>query len=133
MISKNGSDIIKSKIGYRYEGYFSKSNIPSFRDMLEFEINELGNTDILITIEKLYNKKVNTIDEIIDFCKEKLDSPFIHYKWLCSSKADARKWYSSIGSLKAVYNSGKMFVISDLEDEGCLVISNSPFVSADIE
>lgn len=133
MISKNGSDIIKSKVGYRYEGYFSKSNIPSFRDMLEFEINELMNEDIPLTIEKLYDKKVNTIDEIIDFCKDKLNSRFIHYKWLCSSKADARKWYSSIGSLKVVYNSGKMLIISDLEDEGCLVISDSPFVTADIE
>lgn len=132
MLSKNGTAILKNKVGYRCEEHQSRDTIPSFRDMLEFEMNELGNEDIPLTINSLYHKKMKTVDDIINFCLNKLGSSFIHYKWLCSSKQDAKKWYSGEGTLKAVYNSGNMFIISDLMDEGCLVISNSPFVSADI-
>lgn len=118
----------RRKIGFRTDDTYKPKY--SFRDMLEYEINELGNEDIFLTIKELYNKEMKSINDIIKFCQDELNSDKLPYKWLCVDLNTAKKLYYYEGlELYLVQVLSPYLVISDLGSEGLLVVSSKEMIS----
>lgn len=118
----------RRKIGFRVDDT-DKSKY-SFRDMLEYELYELENEDIFLTIKELYNREMKSIDDIIKFCQDELNSNKLFYKWLCIDLNTARKLYYYEGlELYLIQVLSPYLIISDLGSEGLLVVSSKEMIS----
>lgn len=133
MYSKTAAKLLENKIGYREESY-SGSHIRNLYDVIEFEIEELGNEDILYFLKcnepELHDlpdpltedDDIPSILKRIDkFVKTKLGSTNVSAIWLTSYKY-VKKWYEGEDESIDMYSIPANFVIlSDLNDEGILL------------
>lgn len=118
----------RRKIGFRADDTDKPKY--SFRDMLDYEINELENEDIFLTIKELYNKETKSINDIIKFCQGELNSNKLFYKWLCVDLNIAKKLYYYEGlELYLVQVISPYMIINDLGNEGLLVVSPKEMIS----
>lgn len=111
-------------------------NYPNNIDILRQEIIDLENTDILDTLDSLYNfKMLNNqeadeadIESIDQFIKQKLNAEHYHLIWLCDTARNA-SWYSNTdGDTESIYcvnlKHHNLMPISDLGPEGVLIAYN---------
>lgn len=126
-MSANLEEFLKTGIGFRFDNT-SKCKY-SFEEMLNYEINELGNTDIFCTIKDLHNINVDNIEGIIKFCKDRLNSDTVYYKWVCSNPFESMGIYQDGGlDIHIVKFSEPFIVISDLNREGLLVVTSNKMI-----
>lgn len=140
--SQELKQILNTKIGYRNEGY-SGSGETDVRDVIKFEMYELGNEDILDFFKENYGLSVSCedyqealeagqiseeeVDEIIDQMMLILHEKFGHKDLSCL-------WLTTLEGVKSNYLCGEEYVsqyclegitivpISDLGDQGILLV-----------
>ena len=121
----------KYRNGYRYDN--TDKCKYSFEEMLKYEIEELGNSDIYKTISDLYKKDLSSIKDIIRFCQSKLGSDILYYNWICADKNFAKKLYYYEGlNLYLVQVFKPCIVISDLGVDGLLVVSSNKILRLEL-
>lgn len=123
-LSKTGKRIERTGIGFRYEGCSTGTYL--LKDSLLFEVIELGNVDIFITLQNLYNINTNSINAIINWAQVVLKSDKVYGLWV-STKAGIERNYINdydykCGNVEIVrYELPKnRLLLSDLGDEGIL-------------
>ena len=120
--------------GWRND-YVYGSGIDDALKIIDYEVFELGNTDILHTCRKLYNLKLDI--------RKKKESVYTVKMFLRSVFGETKifgMWFGTEDNIKKYYegcpdctcyslpkNYGSALVISDLGAEGCLVVSTMPF------
>lgn len=121
-----------NKIGYRCEDQSEFGgdayNVDPI-DLLDTEINDLGNEDIADTMHSLYGTSDKiSIKEIDQFIKNKLDAKKYHLLWVTSNKQDATEYSDEEDTKKALnyvdewnFKGHCVLPISDLGCEGILV------------
>ena len=121
-----------NKIGYRCEDQSefggNAYNVDPV-DLLDTEINDLGNEDIMDTMHNLYGTSDKiSIKEIDQFIKDKLDAKKYHLLWVTSNKQDATEYTDEEDPKKALnhvdewnFKGHCVLPISDLGCEGILV------------
>lgn len=129
--------ILLRRAGYRTDDQSELAgtigNYPTNIDILNQEIIDLENTDIIDTLDNLYNFKILNSQEadeddlkLIDqFIKQKLNAKHYHLIWLCDTAHNASRYSNIDGSLESVYlvdlKSRDLMPISDLGPEGVLI------------
>ena len=137
----------KANVGYRYENLFG-SGVRSLRDIVTYEVLELGNDDILDTVlgsftmapsdRKAVQDALNGKDcrkKAVESCLKAIREEYPNAKyalWLCNSPDDVISSYSEDGddgeqiSMDDIdaYPKGLPKPISDLGDEGKLWVYN---------
>lgn len=109
-------------------------NYPNNIDILSQEIIDLENTDIIDTLDNLYNFNVldnqeeadeNDIESIDQFIKQKLNTKHYHLIWLCDTMHKASRYSNIDGDTRSVYcvnlKHHNLMPISDLGPEGVLI------------
>lgn len=93
-LSEPAQKLVKTNTGYRcLDQVDDEYHKPV--DVFDFEINELGNSDISDTIKNLYGIDTNNETKQIDqFVKRILNTDFYHIRWLASDPLDAVEYYS---------------------------------------
>lgn len=121
-----------NKIGYRCEDQSefggNAYNVDPV-DLLDTEINDLGNEDIMDTMHLLYHTPENiSVEEIDQFIKNALNTKKYHLIWVTSYKEDATIYSDEEGFEKALkhvdewdFAKYRVLPISDLGDVGILV------------
>lgn len=93
-LSKPAQKLVKTNTGYRCLDQVNDEYHKPV-DVFDFEINELGNSDISDTIKDLYGIDTNNETKQIDqFVKRILNTDFYHIRWLASDPLDAVEYYS---------------------------------------
>lgn len=129
--------ILLRHAGYRTEDQSELadtiSNYPTNIDILNQEIIDLENTDIIDTLDNLYNFKIlnnKKADEddlkLIDqFIKQKLNAKHYHLIWLCDTAYNASRYSNIDGDTESVYcvnlKQHNLMPISDLGPEGAFI------------
>lgn len=126
-ISREAIRILASGIGFHSDDYSSLLGKNRPKDVIDFEINKLGNTDIPEFIASHYQddcgKDVVKIDSVI---KNLLHSDYYSLIWLCATPCDVSKQnyadrFESIYQVNLPRNSAQYMLVSDLGQEGCLL------------
>lgn len=126
-IKKSALSITAKKLetngfGYRYEGVSTGTYL--IQDSLKFEIEELGNEDVFMTLQKLYNINTNNVNEIIRLIYNYFNQQYVYGLWV-STKSNIEKVYihpsdyeyGDVVLLKYKLPN-KRLIISDLDYEG---------------
>lgn len=90
-LTASAKKIIETGIGYRCEEQSTGYHEPL--DILDYEINELGNNDILDTMDDLYNLDTDDIAEIDHFIKSAVKDDY-DLIWLAADPLDTIEFYS---------------------------------------
>ena len=129
--------ILLHRSGYRTDDQSELAdtigNYPTNIEILSQEIIDLENTDILDTLDNLYNCKIlnhkeadeDDIELIDQFIKQKLNAKHYHLIWLCDTAYNASRYSNIDGNTKSVYcvnlKQRNLMPISDLGPEGVLI------------
>lgn len=133
-------NIYKRKYGYRSED--NSSGVKNLKNILKFEICELGNIDIIDFINNNYNDIAINYDEeykdltnitqtIYDYLKYKLNADKLYGVWLCESIEDVHRYYGE--SVVKVRLPDNAIPISDLGIDGSLFVYPSNLILRTIE
>ena len=133
-------DILKTeKIGFRTES-FSGSGVRNAMDVVRFEITELLNEDIMLTMQKLYGldfyEFLNLGEELLEisdflinkiftFLENKMEIPKEDMKaiWLTTEEMVKKRYCFNNESVINKYEIGESWIpISDLDKDGILFI-----------
>lgn len=155
-ISKQAQQILNSKIGYRYLDQIDDDyHYP--KEIINFEINELGNTDIGDTMLKFYGFKFDQqlhgtcanpgvdsmmIQKLSNWLCEHSEDDDFELVWVTATKKEALDGYSDLGDEFSQGNSGHLEkwnftgdpdfkIISDLGSEGQLIAYTDSKVEVD--
>lgn len=147
ILSTEATDFLKTKVGYRNDSIYG-SGETNIKDVLLFEIAELGNTDVLETCQKLYPQITCITDELIESIENyELDEDDIEdflddflselsyvfpemdqVIWVCHSLEDVLKNYTSNDTdapsdsfIRVPFDTP--VILSDLGSEGFLVLT----------
>lgn len=125
------------KVGYRSDEAYG-SNVSKIEDVLDFEINELGNEDILDYIKDNYNIHIdysktskNNITDIVNQLRKKVGKNITRCLWLCDNiedvvnnylDLDKIEYYNEQDALTRYISQYKIsdIVLSDLSEDGKL-------------
>lgn len=133
-LSRESQLILAYGYGYR-NNYIYGSGVDDAFKIIDYEVLELGNTDILYTCRKLYGlkldirKKKESIYIIKMFLRSVLGESKIYGMWF-GTEENINKYYEGKGNCSCYFlprNYGEALVISDLGPEGSLVVSVNPF------
>ena len=129
--------ILLYRAGYRTDDQSELAdtigNYPTNIEILSQEIIDLENTDIIGTLDNLYNFKIlnnkkadkDAIKSIDQFIKQKLNAKHYHLIWLCDTAYNASRYSNIDGNTKSVYcvnlKQRDLMPISDLGPEGVLI------------
>ena len=133
-LTKHAKKIIDKKFGYRCEEQSTGWHAPY--DILDFEINELGNDDIITTMKRLYDYDFTNVDDLDAKLKEYFQSGY-QLLWLADDPLTTVEEYSDghqrVKSLKeakhedgspivvrAYYLPTDFLVLSDIDADGQL-------------
>ena len=128
-------------IGYRNEAVSSNSQLAPYtlREVIDFETEELCNTDIFDYTQDKLPSEANT-DTIIDYLTTTLSVPEneLHYLWLTDTPEQAATYYPSgydntEPTYITEYQVTNPLVISDLGEDGKLYVSAYPIVEKDTQ
>ena len=125
-ISSTLKKIITDMRGFRNNN-FQNSGITNLKEIIKYEYNELGNEDIIYTLNKLYgyDTNKNTVDEIIDFISLSLsvDSSDLKAVWVTSYTAVEKLYKINKDDPISVFNfkDKDWMIISDLDEDGILI------------
>ena len=84
--------ILLTGLGYRCLEQASGYHEPA--DVLNYEINELANDDIPDTVKQLYHYDYQTVEQLVDFINDQLDTQQFELIWLASDPLDCIEFYS---------------------------------------
>lgn len=143
-LSESAVKLLKSKVGYRRDDFYG-SNVIDFIDVVRYEMLELGNEDIPVTISSLYGIDVMDVNiyesfsGIIDFIfkafninKKNYKQNMIKARWFCSDVdhvVDNYILYCESEIYVSKYSiPNDIIIASDLDRQGILVVSNKEFV-----
>ena len=120
--------IINDKRGFRNNN-FQNSKVTNLKDIVKYEYNELGNEDIIDTIYKLYDHKIdktkNIINNILEFISKLLNEPIDNLKGVWVTTYEAVEKLYKLNSDDAIsvfnFNDKKWMIISDLSEDGILI------------
>lgn len=130
-LSKEAQYMLIHHCGYRNDDCYN-SGEELFLRVLNYEVFELGNTDILHSCKKIYGlnldlrKRKESIQKIYKYFCKLLDTDILYCKWL-ATRENVIKLYDG------EYNCGKYrlnldsLIASDLGPDGILFISSMPF------
>lgn len=118
--SKTAQKIIDSNIGYRNDTLFSGDDY-LIQETLKFEIYELDNDDILDYLN------VDGINDVLDY----IDKHLPHHKelyayWFTSKDAVQKLYAGDTEPISEFKLPQKYLILSDLDDEGILIVSETP-------
>ena len=91
-LSEFAQKMLATHMGYRTENQ-SDHEEHIGAEVIKFEINELGNQDIIDTCNLLYNLHVKTAQDLIQVLNNKLGKDF-NILWLASDPFDCLEFYS---------------------------------------
>ena len=136
-LSNRAMTMIRNKKGYRNENCYG-SGVRDLREIIEYEIVELGNIDIQDTLIILYDYKplhlleedlinedlINQeIENMIKFIKEFSKFESLEGLWLCAKEEDVKQLYwNEDNDLQTYYLTGNEMIISDIGYDGCLIV-----------
>lgn len=123
-LSKQAQTVLNNRIGYRSDDQSELAESfhqPSPVQIIDYEFNTLGNTDIFDTIQHLYGVRLMTPQATDRFIKDKLNSDHYYLTWLCASQMEAAEYADDAGSVYSVSLPEHMLIVSDLANEGVLV------------
>ena len=120
--------------GWRNDNLYGAGIDDAFK-IIDYEVFELGNTDILYTCRKIYGlkldirKKKESVYTVKMFLRSVLGETKIYGMWFATEK-NVGKYYKgskdkSCYLLHKLY--GKVLVLSDLGPEGALLVATEPF------
>lgn len=84
--------ILATGLGYRCLEQAGDYHEPA--EVLDYEINELANDDIPETIKKLYNYDYQTVDQLVQFINDQLNTQQFELLWLGADPLDCIEFYS---------------------------------------
>ena len=84
--------ILTTGLGYRCLEQVSDYHEPA--EVLDYEINELANDDIPDTVKQLYHYDYQTVEQLVDFINDQLDTQQFELIWLASDPLDCIEFYS---------------------------------------
>ena len=128
-------------IGYRNEEVSSNPHLAPYtlREVIDFETEELCNTDIFDYMQDKLPSEANT-DTIIDYLTTTLSVPEneLHYLWLTDTPEQVATYYPSgydnnEPTYITEYQVTNPLVISDLGEDGKLYVSAYPIVEKDTQ
>ena len=164
-LSSTAKTLLLNRNGWRNDDLFDNVNKP-FLDVLSYEVEELGNTDILSFVfdyyfEKEYkNKRLGyftslykhyldcgkDVDVLLETSEHDIVFKFIN-NYFCDKLGIWNnsniycKWFTTQHGYSKVYKTvgesyelcqylfpEKFLIVSDLGIDGCMVVSNEPFV-----
>lgn len=126
--------ILANGYGWRNDSIYGSGVNDAFK-IIDYEVFELGNTDILYTCRKVYGlkldirKKKESVYTIKMFLRSVLGETKIYGMWFGTEK-NIRKYYNGdeeISCYSLPKNYGTALVISDMGPEGSLIVSIEPF------
>lgn len=119
------ANFLKTHVGYRNDA-LSGITDPSLKEVIDFESNELGNTDLLDFTKQVYGKR--NVDSLLDFCQKRLASQQLYAFWLTASKYDVVTQYMDDGdNVITAYKIDKpVILLNDLGSDGFLFASTEP-------
>lgn len=126
--------ILANGYGWRNDSIYGSGVNDAFK-IIDYEVFELGNTDILYTCRKIYGlkldirKKKESVYTVKMFLRSVLGETKIYGMWFGTEK-NIRKYYNGdeeISCYSLPKNYGTALVISDMGPEGSLIVSVEPF------
>ncbi len=133
-LTRESQEILAFGYGWRND-YVYGSGIDDAFKIIDYEVFELGNTDILYTCRKIYGidldirKKKESVFKVKMFLRGVLGETKIYGMWL-GTEENIKKYYSGNESCTCYSipkNYGSALVISDMGAEGSLVVSTMLF------
>ncbi len=112
-------EMLNTQTGYRNESY-GGSGETDLLSVIDFECNELENTDILDFCKTNYN--LNSIEEIVYFLTQKLSNPTLNCLWLSTLKGVLDNYHKDDESIQKYCLPQEIIPISDLHDQGALFV-----------
>ncbi len=129
-ISQEASNMITNGYGYRDDLFYGSGEV-NFEHIIDFEVFELGNTDILKTCKNLYNINIDlrnrkeSVNSVVSYFKKLYKTDMLYGVWICDF-SDVSMYDSGNGLLRVLINKNSM-VASDLSKEGVLWVSDMMF------
>lgn len=135
-LSKEAQYILYHRCGYRNDNCYN-SGEELFLRVMNYEVFELGNTDILHSCKKIYRlnldlrKRKESIRKINQFFCSILDTNTLFCKWL-ATKENVYKLYSGKENCTKYRLNLDSLIASDLGPDGVLFVSFAPFESSEM-
>lgn len=115
-LSFTAKHIFANKLGYRNDGY-GDGSIRLVEEIIQYEIEELGNLDILSTCERLY--KVTDINCLLNERFNKEENVFAI--WLTTPEGVAKNYSEEEVQISEYQLPEDALILSDLDSEGILI------------
>lgn len=129
--SDSASLILRNKVGYRDDTVYGAYTY-KFPDVLDFETQELGNTDIYATMRKLYGilpnvrrSRADLNDMVLWYCRDyfKCSCYDLLAIWLCALPSHVSTYYNGqSNNIRKVSLVEPLLLVSDLDFYGCLIV-----------
>lgn len=92
LLTPSARQIIITRTGYRCEE--QSTGYHNAQDILDYEINELGNDDIPDTLKHLYHYEYQDINQTLSWIKQHLQADAIDLIWLAANWQSTIEFYS---------------------------------------
>lgn len=92
LLTTSAQQIIITSTGYRCEE--QSTGYHNAQDILNYEINELGNDDIPDTLKHLYHYEYQGINQTLSWIKQRLQTDAIDLIWLAANWQTTIEFYS---------------------------------------
>lgn len=131
-LSKEAQKMLYTHCGYRND-FLYNSGKENFLEVMQFEVLELGNTDILHSCKRIYGLKLDlrkrkeSMQKIYEYFCFLLDTDRLYCKWL-ATKEDVIRLYDGVENCNKVRLNLDSLIVSDLGPDGVLFISSMPFL-----
>ena len=133
-LSKEAREILETRIGYRSEDKSEFADdwhiiIPSI-NIIDCEMNDLGNSDIPETMHKLYGTPINWQPKQIDqYIKQKMSLDDYYLIWVTATPEDAQQYADEPKNITKInLNCKKMMLISDIATDGVLLATDYDWI-----
>lgn len=125
-LSTQAQMFLRTKIGYRTDDQSALANDirqPEPIDVLDDEINDMGNTDIPDTLNEIYGTDFSDkIEPIDDFIKKTLNTDKYYLIWVTATKDDDEQYADDPESIYSIdFKDKKFMIVSDIGNEGFLI------------
>ena len=125
-LSTQAQMFLRTKVGYRTDDQSALANDiwqPAPIDILDDEINDMGNTDIPDTLNEIYGTDFSDkIEPIDDFIKKTLDTDKYYLIWVTATKDDDEQYADDPESIYSIaFKDKKFMIVSDIGNEGFLI------------
>ncbi len=128
-MTNEAKEIMLNGLGYRDESCYGLG-YEEFEEVFEFEVFELCNTDIFLTIRDEYGikfdmrKKKEAINIILSHLRNHFKSRDLFCIWVCTKST---VHYYGTEDISEVIIPKNSIMVSDLGDEGVLFVNSEPF------